>query len=160
MQFRKAVFLIILAGVTSLVAGCGAEETGTAPSFSNAPLIDPNTAPESVLSAVPGLSSDSVSAIIAGRPFSTPTELHAVIGAGLSEDDQRTVYSAMFIPVGLNSGAEADYKLIPSTLPPGKLAHEFEEYRPYESIDQFQREMSKYVSDEEVAHLSRYVTLD
>lgn len=160
MQLSKALLLIILAGMTTLVAGCGAEPETAAPSFSTAPLIDPNTAPESALRAVPGLSSDSVSAIIAGRPFSTPTELHAAIGAGLNEEDQRAIYSAMFIPVGLNSGAESDYKLIPSSLPPGKLAHEFEEYRPYESIDQFRREMSKYVSDEEAAHLSRYVTLD
>ena len=43
---------------------------------------------------------------------------------------------------------------------PGKLAHEFEEYRPYESMDQFSREMSKYVSDGEVAYLTRFVTLD
>jgi hypothetical protein len=67
---------------------------------------------------------------------------------------------ALFVKVGLNTGAEEDYKLIPSTMSPGKLAHEFEEYRPYESMDQFRREMAKYVSEEEVAYLVRYVTLD
>jgi hypothetical protein len=159
-RLKYAAFLIVLTGAASFAAGCGAEQDTVAPDFSTAPLIDPNTAPESALSAVPGLSSAGVSAIVAGRPFSTPTELHAVIGEELSEEDQRAVYTAMFIKVSLNSGAEADYKLIPSTLSPGKLAHELEEYRPYESMDQFRREMSKYVSDEEVAHLSRYVTLD
>ena len=103
---------------------------------------------------------EAVAEILAGRPFATPSELHAVIGPRLSEADQRTVYGAMFIPVGLNSGAEQDYALIPSSLSPRKLAHEFEEYRPYESIDQFRREMSKYVSDAEVEYLTRFVTLD
>ena len=59
-----------------------------------------------------------------------------------------------------NSGAEDDFKLIPSTMSPGKLAHEFEEYRPYDSISQFRREMAKYVSEDEVTYLTRYVTLD
>ena len=132
----------------------------TVPVFSMLPLIDPNAASEVELGEVPGLSDAAVAAILAGRPFATPTALHAVIGAGLSEADQKSVYERLFVKVGLNSGAEEDYKLIPSTMPAGKLAHEFEEYRPYESIEQFQREMSKYVSGEEVAYLSRYVTLD
>jgi hypothetical protein len=106
------------------------------------------------------LADSAVIAILAGRPFASPTALHAIIASDLSEEDQQSIYSALFIKVGLNTGAEDDYKLIPSTLPPGKLAHEFEEYRPYESMDQFRREMAKYVSEEEVAYLSRYVTLD
>jgi hypothetical protein len=66
----------------------------------------------------------------------------------------------MFVKVDLNSGSNADYRLIPTTMSPGRLAHEFEEYRPYTSIEQFNREMSKYVSAEEVAFLSRYVTIN
>lgn len=157
---RKAACLVVLAGLVLLTTGCErAAETATT-AFSTAPLIDPNTTAEAELSIVPGLSETAVAAIIAGRPFVTPTALHAAINAGLSEEDQRSIYSAMFIRVGLNTGAEADFKLIPSTMSPGKLAHEFEEYRPYQSIDQFRREMAKYVSDAEVANLARYVTLD
>lgn len=155
-----AGYLIVFLALSSLLAGCGTEAEPPSLTFTIAPLIDPNTASEAELSAVPGLSDAAAAAIVAGRPFSRPTALHAVIGDGLSEDDQRAIYSALFVTVGLNSGAEDDYKLIPSTLSPGKLAHEFEEYRPYESMDQFQREMAKYVSEEEVASLTRYVTLD
>ncbi len=159
----KAVTTLALMGVlAALGSGCGQEQatTAPAPSFSTAPLIDPNSAPEAILVGVSGLGSEQVGAILDGRPFSTPSELHAILSQGLSEDALRSIYGVMFIKVGLNSGAEEDFKLIPSTLSPGKLAHEFEEYRPYDSIEQFEREMSKYVSDEEVAHLSRYVTLD
>ena len=39
-----------------------------------------------------------------------------------------------------------------------RMAHEFEEYRPYTSIEQFRREIGKYVDDDEVARFERYVT--
>jgi DNA uptake protein ComE-like DNA-binding protein len=41
-----------------------------------------------------------------------------------------------------------------------RMAHEFEEYRPYTSLEQFRREIGKYVDAKEVARLERYVTLD
>ena len=40
------------------------------------------------------------------------------------------------------------------------MAHEFEEYRPYTDLDQFRREIGKYVDEGEVARLERYVTLN
>lgn len=113
-----------------------------------------------MLSAIPGLPESAVSVIVSGRPFETPGDLHDAIGEILGEEAASTVYGLLFVKVGLNSGAENDYRLIPSTMSARQLAHEFEEYRPYESIDQFQREMSKYVSDEEVTYLTRFVTLD
>ena len=39
------------------------------------------------------------------------------------------------------------------------MRHEFEEYRPYRAIEQFRREMGKYVDPAEVARLERYVTI-
>jgi hypothetical protein len=39
------------------------------------------------------------------------------------------------------------------------MQHEFEEYRPYRGIEQFRREIGKYVDSAEVARLERYVTI-
>lgn len=128
--------------------------------FPTAALLDPNTAYDGELAAIPGLTQEAVAAILAARPFSTQSNLDAAIGEILGDEGRKAVYALVFVKVGLNSGAEDDYKLIPSTMSPGKLAHEFEEYRPYESLEQFSREMSKYVSAEEVAYLARFVTLD
>ena len=128
--------------------------------FTTDPLLDPNTATKAQLEAIPQLSSEQADAIISGRPYATPTALHAVIGEGLSEEDQFAIYSALFVKVSLNKGENEDFRLVPTTLTARKLAHEFEEYRPYTSMEQFNREMSKYVSDEEVAFLERYVTVD
>ena len=49
--------------------------------------------------------------------------------------------------LNLNTTPEADF--VP--LVGERMAHEFEEYRPYISIQQFRREMAKYVGDEEIA---------
>jgi DNA uptake protein ComE-like DNA-binding protein len=38
-----------------------------------------------------------------------------------------------------------------------RMAHEFEEYRPYRSIQQFRREIGKYVKPEQVAEYERYI---
>ena len=38
----------------------------------------------------------------------------------------------------------------------GRMVHEFEEYRPYTSLEQFRREIGKYVDEEEVARLEQY----
>ena len=38
-----------------------------------------------------------------------------------------------------------------------RMTHEFEEYRPYTSLEQFRREIGKYVDEDEVARLEQYV---
>jgi DNA uptake protein ComE-like DNA-binding protein len=38
-----------------------------------------------------------------------------------------------------------------------RMVHEFEEYRPYKSIQQFRREIGKYVNPEQVAEYEKYV---
>ena len=38
-----------------------------------------------------------------------------------------------------------------------RMVHEFEEYRLYNSMEQFHREIGKYVDDDEVARLEIYV---
>ena len=40
-----------------------------------------------------------------------------------------------------------------------RMAHEFEEYRPYDGIERFRREIGKYVDANEVARLEQYVTI-
>ena len=41
-----------------------------------------------------------------------------------------------------------------------RMVHEFEEYRPYTRMEQFRREIGKYVDANEVARLESYVTLE
>ena len=50
-----------------------------------------------------------------------------------------------------------EIKLIPGMT--DRMVHEFEEYRPYEDMAEFDREIGKYVDEAEVARFRNYVTL-
>ena len=117
-------------------------------------LMNPNLATQQELAALPHLTGDHIQAIVADRPFLTMADLDARL-ASLSEDQRDGLYRAMFIPLNLNSAASAEILLIPGV--GNRMLHEFEEYRPYLALAQFQREMGKYVDDVEVARLSGYV---
>ena len=66
--------------------------------------------------------------------------------------------STSFVPINLNTSSDDDILSIPGVGP--RLLHEFKEYRPYKSIEQFRREIGKYVDKKEVGRLERYVTLN
>ena len=61
----------------------------------------------------------------------------------------------MFVPVELNTSKESDIKNLPGV--GNKMAHEFIEYRPYENLTQFRREIGKYVDLKELKRLERFV---
>ena len=63
----------------------------------------------------------------------------------------------VFVPIPLNTASDADISSIPGL--GARMLREFKEYRPYQNIAQFRREMGKYVNEKEVARLERYVTL-
>lgn len=55
----------------------------------------------------------------------------------------------------LNTASESDLLGIPGMTK--RMVHEFQEYRPYKSIQQFRREMTKYVSPAVIADYEKYV---
>ena len=59
--------------------------------------------------------------------------------------------------INLNTATDAEIMSIPGMGP--RMLHEFKEYRPYTSIEQFRREIGKYVDKAEVARLEQYVTI-
>ena len=171
----KSIFTAILASTVLLVAATNAVAqepsraeiraqrmaVSEATDFNMSPLLDPNTATQAQLSAVEGLSAAQVQAILDGRPFATPTELHAAIGNGMEYVDMFDIYSAVFVKVNINRGETEDYMMIPTTLTPEHIAREVNEYRPYRDLEaDFSREMMKYVSPKEVAFLERFVVLE
>ena len=81
-----------------------------------------------------------------------------VLAKSLSEKQRDSVYARVWIPIDLNTASAAEILLIPGVGP--RMRHEFEEYRPYTSMEQFRREIGKYVDRNEVARLESYVTLD
>ena len=117
-----------------------------------APLVvlNANLATESDLVAL-GLSEEVVQKLLAARPFLSMADFNSIIESENTEE----LFKKIFVPFNLNTTEEKDFKMIPGV--GDKMAHEFEEYRPYTSISQFKREIGKYVDEEEVARYLDYV---
>lgn len=121
----------------------------------NLGLLNPNLATEEQLSAVPGLDAEAVGALMEARPFLRMADLDAIVAEHVDAEEHEALYRAMFVPIDLNAVTDEEILLIPGV--GNRMLHEFEEYRPYAALVQFQREIGKYVDDEELARLAQYV---
>ena len=120
-------------------------------------MLDPNQATREDLMTVPGMDAALADALIAGRPYADMTAVDRVLAGRLSEQQRDAVYARLWKPLDLNTASKEEILLIPGV--GNRMQHEFEEYRPYRNIEQFRREIGKYVDDAEVARLERYVTI-
>jgi DNA uptake protein ComE-like DNA-binding protein len=118
-------------------------------------LLDANLALEKDLLALPHLNADLVKAVLAQRPFQSITNFDAALEKSLSKEQRAELYGKLFVHINLNTATRAEILLIPGV--GNRLAHEFEEYRPYKALAQFRREIGKYVDEQEVARLERHV---
>lgn len=121
----------------------------------NMGVLNPNTATESELAALPHMDEAKADSIIAGRPFMNMLGVNTLVGASLEEDQQDELYARLFLPLNLNDASEEEILLVPGV--GNRMAHEFDEYKPYAHMAEFRREIGKYVDDEEVARLEQFV---
>lgn len=121
----------------------------------NQGVLDPNLAEVGELTAVPHVDEALATAIVDARPFVDAAELDELLSGSLDRSRRSEVYEHLFRQIDLNSASEAAIMLIPGMS--SRMVHEFEEYRPYTSLEQFRRETGKYVDEEEVARLEQYV---
>lgn len=120
-------------------------------------LLDVNLASAEELRVV-GLSEAAMAAITAGRPFENMVQVDEVLVGVLDEEGREDAYRSIWIPLDLNSASREEILLIPGV--GSRMAHEFEEYRPYTAMAQFRREIGKYVDDAEVDRLASYVRVE
>lgn len=118
-------------------------------------LLNPNLATRADLLGLGLVDEAVVAKIEATRPYLTALDLDEALAVDLGPEQRSDVYKAMFRPLNLNTASEAEIMLIPGMSK--RMAHEFDEYRPYESMEQFRREIGKYVDGDEVERLARYV---
>jgi DNA uptake protein ComE-like DNA-binding protein len=119
--------------------------------------LDANTATAAQLDTVAELTAAQKQTIASKRPFAGTAAFDTAVGAGLSAEQKTTLYSKVFVPIDLNKATREEIMLIPGMT--RRMAHEFEEYRPYTSLAQFDKEIGKYVDAAEVARLRSYVVL-
>ena len=151
LAFDRSVGAIV--GILSLVlvlASPAAAQVGK--------LVDPNMASESELQSLPHMTPDIVKAMIAKRPFKTVVELNQfLVEQKLTPDQAKEFYRKAFVPINLNTGTKPEFLLIPGVGP--RMSGEFEEYRPWKTWTQFDKEIGKYVGQQETDRLKQYFYL-
>lgn len=174
---RIARSCVVAAAITGLaLTGCGDTEGGAesgmemadttagpdtvsmmATGAESEALLNPNEASREQLAALPGLDSAAVDRIISERPYDNMVSLDQMLGTTMDSTALDGLYRRMFIPIHLNEATPEEIMLIPGV--GERMTHEFQEYRPYQAMAEFRREIGKYVDEQEVARLERYVRL-
>jgi DNA uptake protein ComE-like DNA-binding protein len=122
----------------------------------NLGLVNPNLASSEELAALPQMDESLAAAVVAARPFLDMTSLDALLREhGRADEAREELYGHLWVPINVNTASREEILLIPGV--GERMLHEFEEYRPYVALAQFQREIGKYVDEGELARLAQYV---
>lgn len=147
--------LLRTVAIGAFVATAAAFGTASAQVGKSAGVVDVNTVAEKDLLAMPGMSPAIVKGLIAKRPFASITELDAyLVAQKLTPAQAMALYEKVFLHVNLNTAPPEEMRLVPGA--GTRMAHEFEEYRPWKTYAQFDKEIGKYVGAEQAARLAQY----
>jgi len=119
-------------------------------------IADANTVSAGELAKLPNMTPDLAKAVIAKRPFKTVKDLDTALGS-LTKEQRTELYGKLFVPINLNTATDEEILLIPGV--GNRMLREFKEYRPYEALAKFHREIAKYVDEKELARLEQYVSV-
>jgi DNA uptake protein ComE-like DNA-binding protein len=119
-------------------------------------LIDPNTATETELQALPAMTPTIVKGLIERRPFKSVVDLNLfLVQQKVTPEQAREFYRKAFVPINLNTGTRDEFMLIPGV--GSRMSAEFMEYRPWKTWAQFDKEIGKYVGQAETDRFKPYV---
>jgi len=119
-------------------------------------LLDSNMAAERDLRQIPQMTPAVVKGLIERRPFKSVVELNKfLLEQKLTPDQAKEVYRKAFVPINLNTGTREEFMLIPGV--GSRMAAELAEYRPWKTWAQFDKEIGKYVGQQETDRLKQYV---
>ncbi len=121
----------------------------------NGNVLNPNRNAEEELASLPHVSEALAKQIVEGRMYLSVSDLYAFLGRSLNEEQLGELVSRLFVPLNLNTATREEILLVPGV--GERLAHEFEEYRPYTALAQFRREIGKYVDHDEVTRFEQFV---
>jgi DNA uptake protein ComE-like DNA-binding protein len=116
-----------------------------------------NTTPEADFKQIPGVGDKMAHEFEEYRPYTSVAQFRKEIGEYVDEAQVEYYLNYVFVPVELNTASKEDIKALPGV--GDRMTNEFEEYRPYTSMEQFRKEIGKYVDDKELARLERLVYL-
>jgi len=132
--FRWLALILALSALG--LSGCTGTETSTDPEPIEAPLSDEAAGAEADPEPEPGAEVEEDEA-----------------DAEASAEDDATM--GLAAKLDINVATDEELATIPGV--GERMIHEFEEYRPYTSIEQFRREIGKYVDEATVAGYEDYI---
>jgi DNA uptake protein ComE-like DNA-binding protein len=119
-------------------------------------LSDLNAVPESTLATMPGFTPAIAKAFVAARPFATIVDANTfLVNQKVPAEQLTALYEKAFVHINLNTATAPEILLVPRIAK--RMTREFEEYRPWVSMAQFDKEIGKYVGAEETNRLKQYV---
>lgn len=139
--FTLALVVILVSG---LFAACGAATN--APESTSAPVATATTAPANTTDTV--TETTTTTDTTATTAVTTTTETTAPVESVATESVAVTKFN-------INTVTPDEILTIPNT--GNRMVREFEEYRPYVSIQQFRQEIGKYVDEAQVAEYEQYI---
>ncbi len=120
--------------------------------------VNLNTGTRDEILMIPGAGQRMVREFAEYRPWKTWAQFDKEISKYVGADATAKLAQYVFIPVNLNTATDEDILSIPGAGP--RMVREFKEYRPWKSWAQFDKEIGKYVSKQEVDRLKRYVVIE
>jgi DNA uptake protein ComE-like DNA-binding protein len=119
--------------------------------------VNLNTAPAGEILLIPGAGNRMAHEFSEYRPWKTWAQFDKEISKYVGQTETDRLKQYVFIPVSLNTATDEDILSIPGA--GARMLHEFKEYRPWKTREQFEKEIGKYVGAKETARLWRYVVI-
>lgn len=119
--------------------------------------INLNTATREEIMLIPGMGPRMLREFNEYRPYRGIAQFRREMAKYVNAEEVARLEQYVFVPMDLNTASDEDFLTIPGLGP--RMLREFKEYRPYRGIEQFRRELGKYVNAAEVGRLERYVEI-
>lgn len=119
--------------------------------------INLNTATREEIMLIPGMGPRMLREFNEYRPYRGLAQFRREMAKYVNAEEVARLEQYVFVPMDLNTASDEDFLTIPGL--GNRMLREFKEYRPYRGMEQFRREIGKYVNAAEVGRLERYVEI-
>jgi DNA uptake protein ComE-like DNA-binding protein len=119
--------------------------------------VNLNTGSREEFMLIPGAGARMAHEFEEYRPWKAWTQFDKEISKYVGQQETDRFKQYVFIPVNLNTASDEHFLSIPGA--GQRMVHEFKEYRPWKSKEQFEKEIGKYVGPKETARLWRYMVI-
>lgn len=120
--------------------------------------VNLDAAPREEILLIPGAGPRMAREFLEYRPYTGGLpHFRKEIGKYVDSTEVARLEQYVFVPIKLNTASDEDILTIPGL--GRRMLREFKEYRPYDGIEKFRKEIGKYVDAKEVARLERYLVV-